>query len=61
MRCVWVKAYGRAESLPLMPGSWREHVRTLRPPVDNRLRGTSSWRNLVSKRDREVPAGWEHE
>jgi len=26
--------------------------------VDNRLQGTSSWLNLVTKRDRERPAGW---
>jgi hypothetical protein len=58
MRCVWVKACDRAERLPLLPGAWRDGVNHLRPPVDNRLQGTSSWQNLVSGRDREVPAGW---
>ncbi|MFM7210454.1 MAG: hypothetical protein ACKOYQ_00390, partial [Actinomycetota bacterium] len=29
------------------------------PPVDNRLQGTSSWINLVTKRDRRTPAGWQ--
>ena len=53
MRCVWVKAYERSERLPL----WRGHIDKLRPPVDNRLEGTSSWVNLLSGRDREVPAG----
>jgi hypothetical protein len=57
MRCVWVKANERAERLPL-PGQWREGVHHLRPPVDNRLQGTSSWANLVSGRDRVTPAGW---
>ena len=57
MRCVWTKAFERSVSLP-MPTVWREEFNHLRPPVDNRLKGTSSWRNLLSKRDRWVPAGW---
>ena len=58
MRCVWVTAERRARTLPLLPGSWRAHFDELRPPVDNRLRGTSSWVNLVTKRDKVRPAGW---
>jgi hypothetical protein len=54
MRCVWVKAYERADKLPV----WGPHIHQLRPPVDNRLKGTSSWRNLVTGRDKETPAGW---
>ncbi len=54
MRCVWLKAYERSERLPL----WRGHIDDLRPPVDNTLKGTSSWLNLISGRDRQVPAGW---
>jgi hypothetical protein len=54
MRCVWLKAVERADRLPL----WRGHVDDLRPPVDNSLQGTSSWLNLFSGRDRQVPAGW---
>jgi hypothetical protein len=54
MKCVWVKAYARAEKLPV----WGDHIHNLRPPVDNRLKGTSSWRNLLSGRDKETPAGW---
>jgi Methylene-tetrahydrofolate reductase C terminal len=56
MRCVWVKAVERSERLPL----WRGHIDNVRPPVDNRLKGTSSWLNLFSGRDRKVPAGWAH-
>jgi hypothetical protein len=41
-----------------MPQDWRDHFNNLRPPVDNRLKGTSSWRNLLSGRDRETPPGW---
>ena len=58
MRCVWLKAYERAERLPLLPARWRTEIDPLRPPVDNRLEGTSSWRNLLTRRDRVVPAAW---
>jgi hypothetical protein len=54
MRCVWLKAVERSERLPL----WRGHIDDLRPPVDNSLKGTSSWQNLISGRDKQVPAGW---
>ena len=57
MRCVWVKAEERSHSR-LNPRHWEEEFDDLRPPVDNRLKGTSSWINLVTKRDRAVPSGW---
>jgi hypothetical protein len=57
MQCIWVKAYDRTVSLPL-PKVWKEHYNDLRPPVDMRLEGTSSWINLVTKRDKQTPAGW---
>jgi hypothetical protein len=57
MRCVWLRAHERARTLPLPP-AWREHVSALRPPVDHRLQGTSSWRNLATGRDRQTPDGW---
>src|SRR6476646_8171962 len=53
MRCVWVKAVERAPKTP-----WAHEIDDLRPPVDNRLWGTSSWRNFVSKRDKVAPKGW---
>jgi hypothetical protein len=55
MRCVWLKAVERSQRLPI----WRGHIDELRPPVDERLRGTSSWINLVTGRDRETPPGWQ--
>ena len=58
IRCVWLKAYERSRDLPLLPRAWREEFNHLRPPVDNQLRGDSSWVNLVTGRDRETPAGW---
>jgi hypothetical protein len=53
MKCVWLKGWERSEKLP-----WAEEFHHLRPPVDNRLWGTSSWRNFLTRRDRWTPAGW---
>jgi len=58
MRCVWLKGYERSQHLRGLPQSWREEFNHLRPPLDNRLKGGSSWVNLVTKRDRVEPAGW---
>ncbi len=52
--CVWVRAYEGSLRLPV----WRDHMARINPPVDWRLQGTSSWANLASGRDRQVPAGW---
>jgi len=57
MECVWAKGYRRNHSLPL-PKTWREEFNHTRPPVDNTLKGTSSWINLVTGRDRQTPLGW---
>jgi hypothetical protein len=54
MRCVWMKAVERSEHLPV----WGPHIDNLRPPVDNRLKGSSSWINLATRRDKQTPAGW---
>ena len=59
MRCVWLKGYDRAEGMPGLPKTWREEYNHMRPPVDNRLKNTSSWANYLSKRDRQTPAGWQ--
>jgi hypothetical protein len=53
--CVWVHAYEGSRALPL----WREHMEHVMPPVDWRLQGTSSWENLLTRRDKHVPRGWE--
>jgi hypothetical protein len=58
MRCVWLRGYERSRRLPL-PAAWRDEFNHLRAPVDNRLRGTASWTNLVTGRDRRTPTGWE--
>ena len=53
MRCVWLKAVERSRRLP-----WADEIHDLRPPVDNRLAGTSSWLNLATGRDKQTPKGW---
>jgi methylene-tetrahydrofolate reductase-like protein len=53
MRCVWLKGYERSRRLP-----WSAEFGHLRPPVDHSLQGTSSWKNLVTGRDRRTPTGW---
>jgi hypothetical protein len=58
MRCVWLTGYQRSLSMPLLPRAWRAEFNELRPPVDNRLAGDSSWVNFVTKRDKQTPAGW---
>ena len=52
--CVWVLAWRRSRQLPI----WRDHMEHLNPPVDWQLQGSSSWINLVTGRDRQVPEGW---
>ena len=54
MRCVWVQAHERSRRLPML----REGFGHLRPPLDNSLEGTSAWKNLVTGRGRQTPAGW---
>jgi hypothetical protein len=55
MRCVWLKGYERSRRLPL----WSDHFNELRPPVDNTLQGTSSWKNLATGRAKQTPPGWD--
>jgi|GEM_PF-233739 len=57
MECIWTKAERRRHN-PANPNSWEEEFAHLRPPVDNQLRGTASWTNLFTGRDRQTPVGW---
>jgi hypothetical protein len=45
---------GGSRTLPL----WRDHIEHVEPPVDWRLQETSSWENLLTRRDQHVPPGW---
>jgi len=52
--CVWVLAWERSRKMPV----WRSHMSHINPPVDFRLKGTGSWENLITRRDKYVPPGW---
>lgn len=54
MKCVWVQAWEGSRKLPF----WREHMFRVERPVDWRLQETSSWENLLTRRDAHVPEGW---
>jgi hypothetical protein len=69
--CGGVRVNGNCEVIPDMPCVWVEaveranHMRTfgselilIQPPVDQQLRGSSAWVNMLSGRDMELPPGW---
>jgi len=45
MRCVWVEAWEGSQRMVD-----RERIMILQPPVDHRLRGTSSWLRVLKER-----------
>ena len=51
MRCVWVAAYAGSARIP----GGREAMRTLQPPVDRRLQGSSAWLRVIRQRVGETP------
>jgi hypothetical protein len=54
MPCVWVQAFERSQHMSL----YGQEIMHIQPPVDRRLQGTSSWINLIDKRDVETSPGW---
>jgi len=58
MKCVWLKGYERSQTMLGLPQTWRDEFNHLRPPLDNQLKGGSSWVNFATKRDQVTPAGW---
>ena len=48
-KCIWVTAYTRSQRL-----IWSAEFHDLRAPVDWSLKGTSSWINYLTGRDRAV-------
>lgn len=53
--CVWRLAWERSRKMPV----WRDHMMHINPPVDFRLKGTGSWENLVTGRDKQQSDAWE--
>ena len=54
MICVWVEAYQRSQ---LMPRYGRQFA-SLQPPMNNQLKGSSSWINMFHGIDSSLPKGW---
>ena len=55
MMCVWVEAYERSLKMP----KYGHQFASLQPPMNNQLKGTSSWINLFHGIDTNLPEGWE--
>jgi hypothetical protein len=54
MVCVWVEAYQRSLNMPL----YGHQFAALQPPMNNQLKGTSSWINMFHGLDLDLPVGW---
>ncbi len=54
MNCVWVEAYERSLKMPL----YGHQFAALQPPMNNQLKGTSSWINMFHGLDSKLPNGW---
>lgn len=54
MACVWTQAWGRTTRMP----RYGDQIRTILPPLDRRLEGTSAWINDYSGAADRPPAGW---
>jgi len=55
MKCVWTQAYERSLRMPV----YGHEMTIVQSPVNRQLKGTSSWVNMVTGMDREMPKGWE--
>ncbi len=51
VRCIWLEAFERSRSMT----RYGDTLRTVQPPVDRRLEGTSAWLNLIREIDRSAP------
>jgi hypothetical protein len=54
MVCIWVEAYERSLRMPL----YGHQFASLQPPMNNQLKGTSSWINMFYGIDTKLPNGW---
>lgn len=54
-KCIWVQAWERSRHMPIHG----DEIHTIQPPVDRQLHNTSSWINMVEKRDVQLPKGWQ--
>ena len=52
--CVWVLAYERSLRMP----RYGSEFARLQPPMNNQLKSSSSWINMLHGIDSDFPAGW---
>ncbi|MFC1923685.1 methylenetetrahydrofolate reductase C-terminal domain-containing protein [Chloroflexota bacterium] len=55
MPCVWVQAWQRSNNM----GEDGNQIRSIQPPLNNRLQGTSAWINDMNSEIQLHPKGWE--
>ena len=54
MVCVWIVAYERSLRMPI----YGHKFAALQPPLNNQLKGSSSWINMFHGVDVDLPFGW---
>ena len=54
MPCVWAIAYERSQMMP----KYGQEFAVLQPPMNNQLKGKSSWINYFHGVDIDLPQGW---
>ncbi len=54
MACIWVEAFNRSLRMP----TYGHQFASLQPPMNNQLKGSSSWINMFHGIDIELPSGW---
>ena len=53
--CVWVQAWQRSNNM----AANGDQIRSIQPPLNNRLQGTSAWINDMNSEIQLHPKGWE--
>ena len=54
MECVWVQAFDRSQQMP----NYGHEIINIQPPVNQSLKGSSAWINMLQNTDTKHPAGW---
>jgi len=54
LNCVWVEAFERSLKMP----TYGQQFASLQPPMNNQLKGSSSWINMFHGIDIKLPEGW---
>jgi hypothetical protein len=54
MKCVWVSAYERSKKMP----DFGSEIMLLQHPLNQQLKGSSAWVNMLAGTDKKLPTGW---